>query len=34
MVFCGTAIAFAISPAASPPGSCFTKSLNTLSRVD
>ena len=34
MVFCGTANAVAISPAASPSGSCFTKSLKTLSRVN
>src|SRR5260370_6072972 len=33
MVFCGTATALAISPAARPSGSCFTSSLNTSSRV-
>src|SRR5580704_1338310 len=33
MVFCGTASARAMSPAASPSGSCFTKSRNTSSRV-
>src|SRR5260370_37918825 len=33
MVFCGTAPALAISPAARPSGSCFTSSLNTSSRV-
>ena len=31
---CGTASAFAISPAASPFGSCLTNSRNTLRRVD
>src|ERR1700730_2052592 len=34
MVFCGTAIALAISPAASPSGSCLTNNRNTSSRVD
>src|ERR1700728_2782215 len=34
MVFCDTARALAISPAASPSGSCFTSSRNTSSRVD
>src|ERR1700688_4457728 len=34
MVFCGTASALAMSPAASPSGSCFTNSRNTSSRVD
>src|ERR1700728_2570128 len=34
MVFCGTASALAISPAARPSGSCFTSSRNTSSRVD
>src|SRR5690349_18017499 len=34
IVFCGTARAFAISPAASPSGSCLTSSRNTSGRVD
>src|SRR5689334_3353307 len=34
MVFCGTASAFAISPAASPSGSFVTSRRNTSSRVD
>src|SRR5204862_154059 len=33
MVFCGTASALAMSPAASPSGSCFTSRRNTSSRV-
>src|SRR5215468_6887787 len=33
IVFCGTASALAMSPAARPSGSCRTKSLNTARRV-
>src|SRR5438105_1157089 len=34
IVFCGTASDLAISPAASPSGSCFTSNRNTSSLVD
>src|SRR3954467_2593748 len=34
MVFCGTASALAMSPAASPSGSCFVNNRNTSRRVD